>query len=88
MIHIFVVLVFLDGSVMEAFNVHADCPNLLVVAVSLHISDSLVSCNVTYALLPDVRIGFGNNIVSPIKKELATPGKVCFGVFEQLCWPL
>ena len=22
------------------------------------------------------------------KKELATPGKVCFGVFEQLCWPL
>ena len=57
MIHIFVVLVFLDGSVMEAFNVHADCPKLLEAAVSLHISDNLVSCNVTYALLPDVRIG-------------------------------
>ena len=54
MIHIFVVLVFLDGSVMEAFNVHADCPKLLEAAVGLHISDSLVSCN---ALLPDVRIG-------------------------------
>ena len=65
---------------MEAFNVHAVCPKLLVAAVGLHISDMPVSCNVTY-----VRIGVSEQHSFPIKKELATPGKVCFSVFEQQC---